>query len=198
MSDSCEPMDCNLPGSSVHGISQAIILEWVAVSISRGSSWPRNWTQVSCTAGRFATDWATREACSFFRASLVAQRVKRLPAMWEAQVRSLGWEGLLEKEMATHSSILAWRIPWMEEPSRLQSMGPQRVGHDWATSPYIFGEVNGNSLQYSCLENPMVRGAWWATVHGVTKSQTGQVISRSLSPQTRNSLRVEIYVFLPV
>ena len=60
----------------------------------------------------------------------MAQRVKRLPAMWEAQVRSLGWEGLLEKEMATHSSILAWRIPWMEEPSRLQSMGPQRVGHD--------------------------------------------------------------------
>ena len=56
--------------------------------------------------------------------------VKHLPAMWETQVRSLGWEDLLEKEMAAHSSTLAWRIPWTEEPSRLQSMGSQRVGHD--------------------------------------------------------------------
>ena len=64
------------------------------------------------------------------RASLVAQMVKRLPAMWETRVRSLGWEDLLEKEMATHSSILAWRIPGTEEPGRLQSMGSQRVGHD--------------------------------------------------------------------
>ena len=56
--------------------------------------------------------------------------VKRLPAIRETQVRSLGWEDLLEKEMATHSSILAWKIPWTEEPSRLQSMGSQRVGHD--------------------------------------------------------------------
>ncbi|KAB0375259.1 hypothetical protein FD755_013751, partial [Muntiacus reevesi] len=59
-------------------------------------------------------------------------------------------------------------------------------------------EGNGNPLQYSCLENSMERGAWWATVHGVAKSQTGQVISRSLFLQTRNSLRVGIYVFLPV
>ena len=51
----------------------------------------------------------------FYWASLVAQRLKRLPAMWETWVRSLGWEDPLEKEMATHSSILAWRIPWMEE-----------------------------------------------------------------------------------
>ena len=56
--------------------------------------------------------------------------VKRLPAMWEPRVRSLGWEDPLEKKMATHSSILAWRIPWIEEPGRLQSMGSQRVGHD--------------------------------------------------------------------
>ena len=62
-------------------------------------------------------------------ASLVAQRLKRLPAMQETQVRPLGREDPLEKEMATHSSILAWRIPWMEEPSRLESMGLQRVGH---------------------------------------------------------------------
>ena len=56
-------------------------------------------------------------------ASLVAQRLKRLLAMWETRVRSLGQEDPLEKEMATHSSILAWRIPWTEEPGRLQSMG---------------------------------------------------------------------------
>ena len=56
--------------------------------------------------------------------------VKRLSAMRETRVRSLGWEDPLEKEMATHSRTIAWKIPWMEEPSRLQSMGLQRVGHD--------------------------------------------------------------------
>ena len=62
--------------------------------------------------------------------SLVAQMVKRLPAMSEAWVRSLGWEDLLEKETATYSSTLAWKIPGTEEPGRLQFMGSQRVGHD--------------------------------------------------------------------
>jgi len=56
--------------------------------------------------------------------------VKRLPKMRETGVQSLGREDLLEKEMATHSSTLVWKIPWMEEPGRLQSMGSQRVGHD--------------------------------------------------------------------
>ena len=60
--------------------------------------------------------------------------VKHLPTTRETRVQSLGWEDPLEKEMATHSSILAWRIPWMEEPGRLQSMGSQRVGHEWVTS----------------------------------------------------------------
>ena len=63
-------------------------------------------------------------------ASLVAQRLKSLPAVQETQVLSLSWEDPVEKEMATHSSILACRIPWREEPGRLQSMGSQRVGHD--------------------------------------------------------------------
>ena len=66
--------------------------------------------------------------------SLVAQRVKHLPAMQETQVQSLGQEDPLEKEMATHSSTLAWKIPWTEKPGRLQSMGSQRVGHNWITS----------------------------------------------------------------
>ena len=64
----------------------------------------------------------------------MAQRLKRLAGMRETRVRSLGWEDPLEKEMATQSSTLAWRIPWREEPGRLKSMGSQRVGHDWATS----------------------------------------------------------------
>ena len=64
------------------------------------------------------------------RASPVAQMIQNLPAMWETQVQSLGWEYPLEKEMATHSSILAWEIPWTEEPGRLQSMGSKRVRHD--------------------------------------------------------------------
>ena len=64
------------------------------------------------------------------RASLVAQLVKNLPAVQETRVRSLGWEDPLEKEMATHSSILAWKISWTEEPGGLQSMGSQRVRHD--------------------------------------------------------------------
>ena len=66
---------------------------------------------------------------SIYRTSLVAQTVKRLPTMWETRLQSLGWDDLLEKEMAPHSSTLAWKIPWMEEPGRLQSTGSLRVGH---------------------------------------------------------------------
>ena len=63
-------------------------------------------------------------------ASLVAQTVNRLSALWDTRIQSLGLEDSLEKEMATHSSTLAWKIPWTEEPGRLQSMGSQRVRHD--------------------------------------------------------------------
>ena len=94
----------------------------------------------SCQQGCIAfRDSKGREVFSLFQAFLVAQRLKRLPAMRETRVWSLGWEDPLEKEMATHSSILAWRIPWMGEPGRLQSTGSQRVGHDWATSLTHFG-----------------------------------------------------------
>ena len=67
----------------------------------------------------------------YYKTSLVAQRVKRLPTMQETWVRSLGREDPLEKKMATHSSTLAWKIPWTEEAGKLQSMGSQRVGHDF-------------------------------------------------------------------
>ena len=74
--------------------------------------------------------------------------------------------------MAPHSSTLAWKIPWMEEPGGLQSIGSLRVGHDWATSLSCIGEGNGNPLQCSCLENPRDGGAWWAAVYAVMQSQT--------------------------
>ena len=70
------------------------------------------------------------EIASKYWASLMTQRLKHLPGMQETGVRSLGWEYPLEKEMATHTSTLAWSIPWREKPGRLQSMGSQRVGHD--------------------------------------------------------------------
>ena len=76
--------------------------------------------------------------------------------------------------MAPHSSTLAWKIPWTEEPGGLQSMGSLRVGHNWVTSLSLscIGEGNGNPLQCSCLENPRDGGAWWAAIYGVTQSQT--------------------------
>ena len=74
-----------------------------------------------------------------------------------------------ERAMAPHSSTLAWKIPWMEEPGSLQSMGSLRVGHDWATSLSRIREGHGNLLQYSCLENSMDREPWWATVHVVAR-----------------------------
>ena len=76
--------------------------------------------------------------CPEYKDSLVTQTVKSLPAMWETQVHSLGWEDPLEKEIAIHSSILAWKIPWTEEPGRLQSMRLQRLGHDSVTSLSFF------------------------------------------------------------
>ena len=74
--------------------------------------------------------------------------------------------------MATHSSTLVWKIPWTEEPDRLQSTGSLRVGRDWTTSLSCRGKGNGNPLQCSCLENPRDGEAWWAAVYGVTQSWT--------------------------
>ena len=121
----CDPMDCSMPGSSVHGILQARILEWVAMAFSRGSSQPRGRTCISYIS------WIVRRVLYHWD-SLVAQIVKHLPPVLETRVQSLGRENPLEKEMATHSSILAWEIPWTEEPGMLQSRGLQRIWHTWA------------------------------------------------------------------
>ena len=101
------PMD-----DTVHGILQTRILEWVAVPFSRGSSPPRDQTQVSHIAGGFFTSWATRE---FYKGM---------------QQIHLHWR---EKEIAIRSNILAWETPWTEEAGRLQSMESQRIRHNWAT-----------------------------------------------------------------
>ena len=85
--------------------------------------------------------WPTNVSLVAQGTSLVAQMVKHLPAMRETQVRSLDQEDPPEKEMATHSSTLAWKIPWIEEPSGLQSMGSQRVGHDWVTSLFNVSQL---------------------------------------------------------
>ena len=76
--------------------------------------------------------------------SLVAQMVKNLPVMQETWVWSLGWEDPLEKGLATHSSILAWRIPWKEKPGGLQSMVSQRIGYDWASNTFTFFPLKGS------------------------------------------------------
>ena len=130
----CDPMDCSPPGSSIHGILQPGKMEWVAMPSSNRSSQPRDRTGVSCDpciAGRLFTHWAPGlggmqcdPKCNVtLRASRVAQMVKNPPVMWEIWVQSLGQEDPLEKEMTTHSSSLAWGIPWTEETGGLRSIG---------------------------------------------------------------------------
>ena len=100
--------------------------------------------------------------CQHFKASLVAQKLKRLLPMRETWVRSLGLEDPLEKEMVTHSSILARRIPWTEKPGRLQSMGSQRVGHDWANKPGIVCSLLKATV--NILKNIILKNSVWGLV----------------------------------
>ena len=118
--------------------------------------------------------------------SLMAQRLKRLPAMQETWVRSLDWEDPLEKEMATHSSILAWRIPWTEEPGGLQSTGSQRVGHDWTTSlssQWYHPIISSSVTPFSCPQSfqwksfPM---SWLFTSGGQSIGATGSVLPMNI------------------
>ena len=113
----CDPLDYSLPGFSVHGIFQARILKWIAISSSRGSSWPRDRICVSCIASRLLTHWAIMDT---------------------EYIIAITSDLQTEKAVAPHSSTLAWKIPWMQEPGRLQSMGSLRVGQDWVTSLSLF------------------------------------------------------------
>ena len=138
----CDPMDYR-----IHGILQARILERVAILFSRGSSRPRDWTQVSRTAGRFSTIWATREApyWMYWMHIIKFWWIKRC-----IMIKPGFLGGSNGKESACNAGDLG-SIPGS------------------GISP---GERNGNPLQYSCLENSMDREAWWVTVHGVAKSRT--------------------------
>ena len=115
----------------------------------------------------------------FAYTSLVAQTVKRLSTMGETWVPSLGREDPLEKEMAPHSSTLAWKVPWTEEPGRLQSMGSLRIGHDSVTSLSLFSLFTFTHWRRKWQPTPgflpgesQGRGAWWAAIYGVAQSQT--------------------------
>ena len=121
MSNSCDPMGCSLPGSSVHGILAARILEWIAISFSRESFPPRTQTQVSTLqADSLSTELQGKLIYIYIYNYMCIQiymgfpgrsAVKNLPAMQKMPVQSLGQEDTLEKGMATHSSILPWEIP---------------------------------------------------------------------------------------
>ena len=143
--DSLQPMDY-----IVHGILQARILEWVVHPFSSESSQPRDRNGVSCIAGRFFSNWATREACckgadcncpKALQKDLPKansdETKQRICVHARYRYRRPGinpWVGKTPgKGIGYHSSILAWRFPWTEKPGRLQSMGSQRVEHNWET-----------------------------------------------------------------
>ena len=215
-------MDCSLPGSSIHEISQARILEWIAIPFSRGSSRPRNWTHISSIAGRFFTAWATREAQRIFW-GIYSYQIKPLTLYLQSTTPggSTQWEGgNLEPNTKLGwmaGSQLHMDVPWMTLIDPMESKtcihypdSPEldpRSPHDhintiwmgesktknglprWLTAWKIRlpiqdlqkmqnwnlgqedfpGGGNGNPLQYSCLGNPMDRGACRVTVHGVVK-----------------------------
>ena len=147
----CSTMDCSLPGSSVHGLLQAKILEWLAIPFSRASFWPRDQTWVSCIAGRFFTVWATREAHMYIYVYVrvymytdtasqpyiyIASQVALLVKNPHAKARDAGdpWVEKIPWRRAWQSTpvFLPGEFHRQKEPGGLQSMGWQRVGHDWA------------------------------------------------------------------
>ena len=105
--------------------------------------------------------------------SLVAQTVKHLSTMQETRVRSLGREDPLEKEIATHSSTITWKIPWTEEPNRLHVVhGVAKSRTRLSNFTFTHWRRKWRPLQCSCLENPRDGGAWWAAIYGVAQSWT--------------------------
>ena len=115
----------------------ALLTKWMWVWASFGGWWQTGKPGVLQSKGlkRVRHDWVT-ELNWIFHWGFPGGSDGKDAAMWETRVQSLGWEDHLEKRTATHSSILAWRIPWTEEPGELQSMGLQRAGHDWATNSF--------------------------------------------------------------
>ena len=126
----CDPTDCSPPSSSVHGILQARTPEWVAIPFSRGSSWPRDWSQVSCTAGRFFTVWATREAPSSSSLRIKSLNYSREWGNWgsdKGQKCVSFWEGMGEKEKRNNKHPLK---------CNLRRMGRNR--ESWSVKELVF------------------------------------------------------------
>ena len=140
-------MNWSPPASSVHGILQAKILEWVGIPFSRGSFQPRDWNWVSCITGGFFTVWATRKAHLDVRRQWHPTLVL-LPGKSHGQQSLVGCS------------------PWGCE----ESDTTEQLHFHFSVSR--IGEGNGNPLQCSCLENPRDGGAWWAAVYGDTQSRT--------------------------
>ena len=161
-------MDCSPPGSSIHWILQARILDWVAISFSRGSSGYRNRTHVSCIGWQILYHWATGKP----QASLpwyVRTGVIRIPHHGTVVIiiRVHLYKMLGTVSASVHRVFITrWlTIISMHRPFHNYLLLPARASSR-------FGEGNGTPLQYSCLENPMDGGAWWAAVLGDAKSQT--------------------------
>ena len=157
-------------------------------------AWRIPWTEEpgglpSMGLHRVGHDWSDLAAAA--AASVFSSMTSQL---WQHHVLKFptGLNSTL-KAMAPHSSTPAWKIPWMEEPGRLQSIGSLKFGHDWATSLSRIGEGNGKPLQCSCLENRSEGGAWWAAVYGVTQSRTRLKWLSSSSCFILNSLYIRIY-----
>ena len=178
----CDPMDWSPPGSSVHEIFQARVLEWVAISFSKGSSQPRDWTQVPCTASRFFIDLATREAPTANNQKLINNIGQFRHILYVVYIVYCVPTVIYRKEDVVKKIIRKIKYIYSTTPSFSGFSGgtsqnlPANAGdiRDAGSVPGSGRSPGGghsNPLQYSCLENPMDRGAWRATVHRVAQSQ---------------------------
>ena len=157
--------------NSMDGGAWWATVHWVTKSWTQLSNF--NFTFKHCVNG-FILLW-----------KLFSMMKMRICRNWNAE----GMRNWREREMATHSSILTWRILWTEETGGLPSMGSYRVGQDWsdlARMHACFGDGNGNPLQCSCLENPRDRRTCWAAIYGVTQSRTQLKRLSSSSSSMRN------------
>ena len=176
-------MDCNLPRSSIHGLFQARVLEWVAISFSRGTSQPRNRTWVSHIVGRCFTIWTTRWILNHWHtrevpilfltgkpepSNIIKSAFIWLNVQWRLKIFIL-------KEKCRKSILFFFKLGYSCFPGGSDSKESACNAGDLDSIPGLGrspGEGNGYPLQYSYMDNPMDRGTWHAAVHGVTKSQT--------------------------